>query len=74
MTPRQTSLACPHKCTGGRRCACSDHSGHTQHICNDPACVCHTPAAYGLELVSATHGTAYVPLLRRLYETRDTQP
>ncbi len=74
MTQRHSPAACQRTCAGGRPCACSDHIGHTQHICNNPACVCHMPAAYGLELVSDNHSTAYVPTLRRLYEERSTQP
>ena len=49
-TPR---TPCPAQCRGGQPCACmrSSYSGqdkHTLHLCSDPACACHQPAAYGL--------------------------
>lgn len=74
MTQRRNPAACQCNCAGGQPCACNDHIGHTVHICKDPACVCHAPAAYGLEMVDTNHGTVYVPLLRRLYVDRGTEP
>jgi len=45
--------ACKHKCIGRHNCRCVDTEGmtepHTQHICSDSTCVCHTAAAWGLE-------------------------
>ena len=55
---------CRHKCVGGRACALeSDPScQHQQCVCNDPSCVCHTSAAYGLEKVTVRGVTQYRPV------------
>ena len=49
MTAAQRPTACRRKCRGGHKCICNGEHPHTQHICNDPRCICHQPAAYGLE-------------------------
>ena len=41
---------CQCKCAGGRKCVLE--RGHEQHICNDPNCICHDAAAWGLERVT----------------------
>ena len=45
---------CPHRCCGGHACALDNgpHAAHERCICDDPACVCHDAAAYGLERVT----------------------
>lgn len=39
---------CRHKCAGRRKCSCDGNMPHMQHICNNPDCVCHSAAAFGL--------------------------
>ena len=58
---------CWHKCEGGGKCACDNdpQHPHTQHVCGDPLCVCHSAAAYGL--VPDRKRGVYV----RLVEVRD---
>ena len=46
---------CRVKCAGGRPCCCNGRA-HTQHICSDPDCLCHMPAAFGLELEQGPRG------------------
>lgn len=51
MTTRRNQAVppCPRKCRGGHKCVCTIDYPHTHHICNRPGCICHQPAAYGLE-------------------------
>ncbi len=48
------TLPCKGRCLGGRRCVCAA-GAHEQHICRDPACACHQPAAFGL-VRTVAHG------------------
>lgn len=61
-TKRTTSAPpCKSKCAGGRKCVCQGNA-HTHHICRDPACLCHAPLGYGLQLQQGAHGVMrYVP-------------
>ena len=48
---------CQCKCAGGRKCVLQN--SHEQHICNDPTCICHDAAAWGLERVTVRGVTQY---------------
>jgi hypothetical protein len=55
-TPKR--IPCTGTCRGGRPCRCKYIYGeqrHTQHICNNPACICHQPEAWGLRLDGAMY-------------------
>ncbi len=55
-------VQCREKCRGGQPCRCMRLYGtpHTQHICTNPQCACHTPAAYGLVSVTVRGRALYV--------------
>lgn len=50
------SAKCPCKCRGGKRCDCDGNHDHTQHMCRDKDCACHTAAAWGLVKVVRKDG------------------
>lgn len=64
---------CTCKCPGGHECTCNGLHTHEHHICKEPACICHTAEAYGLEAVTVQHQAVYVPLARR-WTPREVQP
>ena len=50
---RHALCGCRHKrFMACRLRTCVLERGHEQHICNDPNCICHDDAAWGLERVT----------------------
>ena len=58
-TPKRTP--CPRRCCGGHKCALDIDPEHPHEhcVCEDAACVCHAPAAYGLVRITAHGVTRY---------------
>jgi hypothetical protein len=60
---------CHHQCAGGEKCKCNGAIPHKLHICSNPRCECHDPAAYGVEMVTQRNGRElYIPTGARLVE------
>ena len=55
---------CYRACIGGRKCCLDNDSQHPHErcICGDDLCICHTPAAYGLERVVVAGIAQYRPV------------